>query len=106
MYIDDITPGSGKPFPKYAGEVWRQDSLEEAPNVLLRELEVGLNILTCTSGVDQDTEVPWPKSACRSDILNFTGTFDPGLGQRFPSPDDIRGVPDSLNIGFGRPSVR
>ena len=86
---DDLTPGPGKPFPKYAGAVWRRDSLdarEEAPKVLLWEWEVGLHTLTRTSVVDRDTEEPWPKSACRSDILNFTGTFDPGLGQTFLSP--------------------
>ena len=44
------------------------------------------------------------KPACQSDIVNFTGTIDPGLGQTFPSPDYIKGALDSLNIEFGRPS--
>ena len=84
-----------------------QDSLDtrkEAPEVLLRELEVGLHVLTCTKGVGRDTGVPWPESACRSDLLNFAGTFDPGLWQPYPRPDDIVGFPDSSDIGFGRPS--
>ena len=56
----------------------------------LHELRVGVHTLTRTSGVDSVTEAPWPKSACQSDIVNFTGTFDSSLGQTFPSPDDIR----------------
>ena len=57
-FADDLTQGSGKPFPIYEGAVWRQDSLdtrEEAPNGLLWELEVGLHVPTCTMGVDRDT---------------------------------------------------
>ena len=61
--------------------------------------QVGLHVLTCTKGVGRDTGVPWPESACRSDLLNFAGTFDPGLGQPYPRPDDIMGFPDSLDIG-------
>ena len=102
-FADDLATGSRKPFPKYEGVVWMQDSLDtrkEAHEVLLWELEVGLYVLTCTKGMDQDTGGPWPESSCRSDLLNFAGTFDPGLGQPFPRLDNIMGFPDSLDIGF------
>ena len=55
-------------------------------------------------GVDRDIGAPWPESACRSDLLNFTGTFDPVLGQPFPLPDGVVGSPDGSDIGFERPS--
>ena len=62
-----------------------------------------LNLLTCANGVDRDTRVPWPESACRSDLSKFVGAFDLGLGQPYPRPDDIMGFPDCLDIGFERP---
>ena len=37
-----------------------------------------LHVLTCDSGVDQGYGVPWPESACQSDLSNFVGAFDPG----------------------------
>ena len=41
---------------------------------------------------------------CQSDLPNFVGTFDLGLGQPYPRPDNIMGFLDSLDIGFERPS--
>ena len=78
-------------------------TMKEEPEVLLRELEAGLHVLTCAHGADLDTEVPWPESACQSDLPNVVGTFDLGLRQPYPRPD-ITGFPDSLDMGFERPS--
>ena len=33
-------------------------TIKEEPEVLLRELEAGLHVLTCANGVDRDTKVP------------------------------------------------
>ena len=53
-------------------------AIKEEPEVLLWELKGGLHVLTCANGVDRDTGVPWPESACWLDLSNFAGTFDPG----------------------------
>ena len=88
----EFSIGSGKPFPRYGGALLVQDflgAMEEEPEVLLRTSGAGLHVLTCANGVDQDTGVPWPESACRSDVSNFVGAFD--LGPRRPclGPDDV-----------------
>ena len=98
------TPGTHPQCRMYNphAPAWRQDPLdirEGASRALLKEWEVVLRILNCTSGVDREAEAP-----CQSDIRNFAGTGVPGLGRTYPSPDDSRVVPDSSNIRFGRPS--
>ena len=68
--------------------------------------QLGVHTLTRTSGVDSDVEAPWPRLACQSDIVNCTDIFDLCLEIKFlSSPNDIKGVPNSFNIGFGRPSL-
>ena len=46
--------------------------------------------------------MPWPES----DLPNFVGAFNPGLGQPYPRPDDIMGFTDSLDIGVETSLVR
>ena len=104
-FADDFATGSREALSK----IWRGvvGAMEKVPwvpwkkkqKVLLRELEAGLHVLTCTNGVDRNTRVLWPESAWRSDLLNFVGAFDPGPGQPYLRPDDIMGFPDSLDMG-------
>ena len=79
--------------------------LKETHMVLLQQSGVKVHTLTRTSEVDSDIEAPWPRSACQVDIVNFTDTVNLNLRKDFLSLNDIKGDLDSLNIGFGRPSL-
>ena len=71
-FADDFATGSGKPCPRYGGALWVQDLLGAMEKkVLLRELEAGLHVLTCTNGEDRNTSVLWPESAWRSDLVEL-----------------------------------
>ena len=54
------------------------DAIEEEPEALSQESGARLHVLDCASGMDTGDGVHWPKSACRSDMLDIVSNFGPG----------------------------
>ena len=75
-------------------------AIGDEPEALLQESRARLHVLNFASGMDPGAEVPWPESACRSNIVS---AFDPGPKLPFQEPGDIMRFPDVLGAGYGKP---
>ena len=89
-FVDNLDTGSGKSFPRYGGALWVQDLFgdsEDYPEALLHESGAMLHVLNYTGGMDPGAGVPWPESACQSDMSDIVSAFDPGPDRPFPRPE-------------------
>ena len=95
-FVDNLDTGSGKSFSQYGGTLWVRS---------YRSRELGCMYLITLVVWIRGPGVPWPESACQSDMSDIVCAFDPGPEWPFQGPGDIMRFPDVLGAGSGKPST-